>query len=631
MTLSFNFNRAPRRNYFYNSQTDARVPAPSNIFVGIVKANNDAQSMGRLAVWIPELGGDPDDEQHWLTVSYASPFAGVTSPNSLVKDGTDMASSQQAYGFWMMPPDLENHVLCCFANGNMSMGYWFACLWQQNMNHAVPGIPSNIPTDQQKRAGSYPPVTEYNKWSDENPDSPKRPPFTPLDQGLSNQGLYTDPERGPSTSGARREAPSLVYGWLTPRGNSVHVDDNPANEFIRLRTRSGAQVLINETSGYVYINSKNGNSWAEISDAGVDIYSTGAISLRSEGSLNLKSDASLNIEAVGNLNLRAGGNLTIQSAYNTDIAGNGRLALQFGGVVSAKGGSDILLDSSGNLRLGASADITQSSAGNNVRSAANIYDNTSPSAPAPNAPGATVAKLAQVPDVTGTGPAYTTSATTQTIVTRMPTHEPYVKHPNSADPSTSYPLNPSPTEYASASDIVSVPSTNVVASTLPANFTDDDLTWLTVCIFTEAGGLSDDMMAGVGYVVMNRVATNHPVSKVESNWGPIKKQVLSHYQFSFFNSPTAQQTEAIGIAKIEKEHGNSTWTKCNNIAKQCIAGTYASSPVAPIKSNRRCIQYLNLPYTEKHYPNGSWKSWAVPRKFVCTLGTGGMTHSFYTA
>ena len=304
----------------------------TSIYVGIVKDNVDAQRMGRVAVWIPELGGSPDKESSWFIVSYASPFAGVTPSASLKPDGTTMEDGgQQSYGFWMQPPDLENHVLVCFANGDAARGFWFACIYQQNMNHMVPGIPSGLPLEETDTCEAQPPVIEYNKASDESISEPKRAVFTPLHEGLTKQGLYSDDQRGTSTAGVRREAPSKVFGWVTPRGNTIHIDDNPDNEFIRFRTRSGAQILVHETEGYIYANSKNGNSWVQISDYGVDVYSQGSVSLRAEGSLNLHSDTSLNIEADGNLNLRAGGNLTLQSANHTYIAGNGNLALQVGG------------------------------------------------------------------------------------------------------------------------------------------------------------------------------------------------------------------------------------------------------------------------------------------------------------
>jgi len=54
------------------------IPLYPFIYIGFVKRNDDAQKMGRLSVWIPEMGGQSDDSGSWIIASYASPFAGAT-------------------------------------------------------------------------------------------------------------------------------------------------------------------------------------------------------------------------------------------------------------------------------------------------------------------------------------------------------------------------------------------------------------------------------------------------------------------------------------------------------------------------------------------------------------------------
>ncbi len=653
MPGSFNVNRLPEG--FKKESSYGRVK-DNTIYVGVVKDNKDAQRMGRVAVWIPEIGGDPNNKNSWFVMSYASPFAGVTDPNALVEDSKKMEESQSSYGFWMNPPDLENQVLCCFANGDTSLGYWFACIWQQNMNHMVPGIAAGLPAEDGDYCDAQPPVVEYNKWSKENPDTPKRPVYTPLAEGLSQQGLLKDGERGSSTSSVRREAPSKLYGWLTPRGNQVYVDDNEANEFIRMRTRSGAQVLVNETTGFVYINSKDGNSWVEISDKGVDIYSRGAVSMRSEGSMNLHADGSLNIEADGNLNLRAGGNLTIQSAHHTHVAGNGDLALQFGGHASTQAAGQITLASGGNLTMGASGNITQASGGNNIRSASTIYDNASPSAPAPSPLAAKVEQPRELPEVDGEAPCYE-QTTRKTITRRMPTHEPYKGHPKagagpeSGDENTNQENKPDlkkSDEFASPEDANAVTNSSVVpgeAAKDLENITDDDVTWLAVCLLTEAGGLGDDMLAAVGQVVINRAATSFGGNKRNNKWSGVKKYVLAYAAFSYFWSSNGRSLdvgggakrsggsltvsdslfaagEKRGIDKIKSSQGSKEWNHCKDIATKLLNGTYqASSAVAPIKANKRCVMYANL--------DSASPAWAVPSKKVTQVGKPRRSHTFF--
>lgn len=328
--MPLNITRAP--SALKKDGSEGRILA-NQIYVGIVKDNSDAQRMGRLRVWVPEFGGAPSDEASWITVSYASPFAGVSNPAQLAgpQDGGDeylkMAGTQKSYGWWAIPPDVENHVLVCFASGDLARGFYFACIYQQYMNHMVPGIPLNRSTDDTLNETVLPVVCEYNK-KDPKIDikDPKRPVYEPLHNGLTEQGLYADPERGASITGARRmEDRTLapVYGLLTPGGNTINIDEDPQNEFIRLRTKSGVQVLIHETTGYVYMNSKLGNSWMEISDEGINMYSKFDISIRAEGSINMHADGSVATQggAVhtrgGNVTTRAEGQLSTESGGNT--------------------------------------------------------------------------------------------------------------------------------------------------------------------------------------------------------------------------------------------------------------------------------------------------------------------------
>lgn len=322
---------------------------PTNIYIGFVRETSDAQKMGRLRVFIPELGGDGSNENNWYTMGYASPFAGATNveDNKTGEEGKKLAGTQQSYGFWMVPPDVGNMVLCCFVNGDVTRGYWFACIYQQFMNHMVPAIAINQSTQPEIDKLNIPPVAEYNK-KDEGIDvwEPKRPIFTPLHEGLREQGLYTDPERGPATTSARRESPSKVFGFSSPRGNNIHIDDDDENEFIRFRTRSGVQLLIHETTGYIYMISKKGNSWMEISDEGIDMYSKRSISLRAEENINLHADKNI-IQNSGGGAHASGGNVTQSSS--TRITTSGQAAVQTqGSKVSQNAPPDYPDPSSGN-------------------------------------------------------------------------------------------------------------------------------------------------------------------------------------------------------------------------------------------------------------------------------------------
>ncbi len=317
----------------------------NKIYVGIVKDNRDVEKMGRLRVYIPELGGQPGDELKWFTVDYCSPFAGATNLANSVSGSKSYVGTQQSYGFWAIPPDLENLVVVAFINGEPNRGIWFGCLYQQYMNHMIPGI-AGSKTFSNSEEESFAPAAEYNKKiQSQDPNNPQRASFEPLYRNIVTQGLVKDPERGVSRASARREAPSQVFGIKTPRGHHIYIDDGEievdpltkkpimqdneikrkvsSNEYIRIRTRSGVQILVNDTTGYIYMNTKEGNVWLELSDQnGVEIYSQENFNLRAEKGINIHCDKDINLNSEGNLNIFSGGSISIEANDGIDILSN---------------------------------------------------------------------------------------------------------------------------------------------------------------------------------------------------------------------------------------------------------------------------------------------------------------------
>lgn len=293
------------------------------LFVGYVKRADDVQKNGRLAVWIPDLGSPPEEENGWVTVSYCSPFAGATNVETISKTNfQSYEGTQTSYGMWMVPPDINNPVAVMFIGGNPAYGIWIGCLYHQYMNHMVPGNPVNI------RNAQYPgkavPVAEYNKW-DTTLTSPSRalhPYHKTKFSGVSHQGLIRDPWRGLTTSGARRESPSEVFGILTPGpvidseaapeeirrkgGSSFIMDDKVGTEYIQLITKSGAQLKIDETHGFIYLINRDGTGWVQMDYEGnIDVFGAKDVSIRAQRDINLRADRNVNIEAGQNVFIKA--------------------------------------------------------------------------------------------------------------------------------------------------------------------------------------------------------------------------------------------------------------------------------------------------------------------------------------
>jgi GH24 family phage-related lysozyme (muramidase) len=306
--------RVPRA---YDTGDFSQGLAPSQgIFIGVVKKNDDPQRMGRLQVWIEDFHGDPDDESSWISVNYASPFAGTTSLYDQGANVTEYDDTIKSYGWWAVPPDIDARVLVGFAGGKLDLGYWFACLYQRGTQVTVPGIPAL-----KTYAGENIPAAPKNK-RDLDQDQDKYVEHKPMSNALKKQGLETDRLRGITTHSALRESPSKVLGLLTPGQHQFILDDGDAqgnSKLIRLRTTNGTQLLLDDQAGHIYLISKNGENWLELSaDGHVHLYASGDINVRSQNNINFYADNNINLEAGNSVNVKAqGSNINLQAG--TDV------------------------------------------------------------------------------------------------------------------------------------------------------------------------------------------------------------------------------------------------------------------------------------------------------------------------
>ena len=355
------------------SDTSQPTPMPGP-FLATVISNIDPTYMGTLEVELLRPVGGSGAEGQLHQVAYMSPFYGSTSSKYLGADPDDYNNTQKSYGMWMMPPDVGVTVVVIFIDGDPKRGYWIGCIPDENMNFMVPGIAStqrvteDVEFDKKDRYGRVP-VAEYNKITPGN-NSPADPtqnlkPQHPLAKVLSDQGLLFDDARGITTSSARREAPSMVFGISTPGpldkqdgaktgplgkleheipnapvsrlgGTTFVMDDgddkwlrktkaadgppdyasvengetegDPTllhNELFRIRTRTGHQILFHNTEDLIYISNARGTSWIELtSDGKIDIYAKDSISVHTANDLNFYADRDINMEAGRNFNLK---------------------------------------------------------------------------------------------------------------------------------------------------------------------------------------------------------------------------------------------------------------------------------------------------------------------------------------
>ena len=344
----------------FNEQFVDNDPGP---YIGTVKVTNDPLKMGRLGVNIPALSltNDPSPGQI-IWCQYLSPFYGAKSIEAVSKsDPYGYKETQHSYGMWAVPPDVDTDVLVIFAKGEQkaSTAFWIGCIQKPLVNQQVPangatedtrigaGGVDFAPTKQQAYGTDFLPAGEKNQrlFADgetlSNLDKWKYPVNDILADQLNAQGLIQDTVRGTTSSSARRESPSRVFGINTPGrirddsrtlnigiGDSkVKTDRNPGHSFVmddgeangenqltRLRTASGHQLLMHDTEGVVYLANGSGKAFIEMDiDGTVSVYSEGGINIRSGQDFNLHSEMNINFHAKGQINFTSETNIGLNA------------------------------------------------------------------------------------------------------------------------------------------------------------------------------------------------------------------------------------------------------------------------------------------------------------------------------
>ena len=202
---------AHQEDYVPSSPAEAAASGP---FLAKVVNNIDPTYMGMLEVEILRPVGGTSSEGQLHQVKMMSPFWGQTSV-AHVGEEDDYNNTQKAYGMWFVPPDVGSTVVIIFIDGDPKRGYWIGCIPDENMNFMVPGIAATAAVVE---GGGRLPVAEYNKKVNKTSvEATKiKKPKHPLADILTEQGLDKDDTRGITTSSARRESPSSVFGISTP-------------------------------------------------------------------------------------------------------------------------------------------------------------------------------------------------------------------------------------------------------------------------------------------------------------------------------------------------------------------------------------------------------------------------------
>jgi hypothetical protein len=323
------------------------------------------------------------------------------------------------------------------------------------------------------------PAGEYNKEitkpQTNNPIKYKRPVNLDFVNQLIEQGTIEDEIRGTTSSSAQREFPSAVIGFSSPgpvdkRGgspmaniglkeskatmhvsrlgsSSIVIDDGddklirrgpasntpfeyvnkeanqsggdvtlPHNELIRLRTRTGAQILMHTTEDLIYINNSKGTCWIEMTSNGkLEVYAKDSISFHSDNDINFKAERDINIHAANNINFTSNQNTYMSAGANWEVKANADGKITTTGTTNVKAEADVNITAAGtsNYKSGAETKVTAGGdfsigATNTTISGGDIHLN---GPAAPEAEEAEPAAQASVP-------------------VRVPQHEPWEGHEN---------------------------------------------------------------------------------------------------------------------------------------------------------------------------------------------------------
>jgi hypothetical protein len=467
-------------------------------YIGRVVGHLDPNYMGAIEVELIKLSTSSNQglDGQTVKVKYGGPFVGQTPATGLTKN-QGHKYTQQAYGFWMTPPDIGTRVIVVFIEGQVNMGFWIGCIQDNYINFSMPDrVATTHYTGSPETKGSVDSIfytgkavvgeinkknLEDNKGND--PTKFKKPINEDWMEILGQQGLASDGVRGLSTASARREVPSMVFGISTPgpydkrpgyqkakygtagtqadipfgrlggthfvmddgddkflrkgfatntkkeyanvgKGDTSGRADLPANELMRIRTRTGHQILFHNTEDLVRIDHGSGNSWIEMSANGkIDVYAKDSISMHTENDLNITADRDINLQAGRSFNLLT--NFGINLETTTSIQS--------------------LAGLSTNITSGTTSNI--SSGLGHFETALQIHMN------GPEAAKTTPLSTHVVPGATATAVA--------SLHKRLPQHEPWGHHEN-VDPEQYSPEQTDRTndvEIPSAPDIDTIPDT----------------------------------------------------------------------------------------------------------------------------------------------------------------------------
>jgi hypothetical protein len=184
--------------------------------------------------------------------------------------------------------------------------------------------------------------------------------------------------------------------------------------------------LLHNSEDLIYIGNSRGTAWVELTSNGkIDVYAQDSISIHSENDVNIRADRDINFEAGRNVNTKAaGGNIQIEAVGNLNL-----IAAQ-NGKITVGAGFDLVSGSGTKLSSGGATNIKSSDTnidGGNINLNSGLAVAATPASTLK-----THANIKTSSSSTWGNKKRYSAGTLDSIMKRIPMHEPWALHENQA-------------------------------------------------------------------------------------------------------------------------------------------------------------------------------------------------------
>lgn len=308
----------------------------TSMTLGVVVDTDDPLQQGRLRVFCPSHGDNPEKIHQLPWCVYVSPFGGVINSSNFERNGATSTGSV-AYGMWAIP-DLGANVLVGCIDGDLRRRYWMGCVYDQQQTHTlfngryewsgggeangpltsngnpIQPIYNNIrqafnaktnSPEYQSRIAEYT-ASAVDKTNSQEPNQANNIHLDQQHDDISAAQQFPFNKayvggHGYDYSGFAHVPlkASRVFGITSPGFHSFTMDDRPSNNRTKWRSSTGHVIILDDTNDRIYIATNKGANYVEMDSAGnIDVYAQNRVSIH--------SDSDINLDAAGSIRMTAG-------------------------------------------------------------------------------------------------------------------------------------------------------------------------------------------------------------------------------------------------------------------------------------------------------------------------------------